>query len=52
MKRCCVDPDTVPLFGLRHYPTSWKVAGSIPDEVIIFFKLPNLPTLTMALGST
>jgi hypothetical protein len=22
---------------LRHYATSWKVAGSIPDEVIGFF---------------
>jgi hypothetical protein len=20
-----------------HYATSWKVAGSIPDEVIVFF---------------
>jgi hypothetical protein len=24
-----------------HYATSWKVAGFIPDEVIIFFDWPN-----------
>jgi hypothetical protein len=24
---------------LRHYAKSWKVAGSIPDEVIEFFQL-------------
>jgi hypothetical protein len=24
---------------LRHYATDWKVAGSIPDEVIEFFQL-------------
>jgi hypothetical protein len=23
---------------LRQYATNWKVAGSIPDEVIFFFK--------------
>jgi hypothetical protein len=28
---------------LRHYATGWKVAGSIPDEVIGFFNWPNLP---------
>jgi hypothetical protein len=37
---------------LRHYATSRKVAGSIPDEVIGFFNLPNLSSRTMALGST
>jgi hypothetical protein len=37
---------------LRHYATSWKVAGSIPDEVIGFFNLPNPSSRTMALGST
>jgi hypothetical protein len=26
---------------LRHYATSWKVAGSIPDEVSGFFNWPN-----------
>jgi hypothetical protein len=32
--------------------TSWKVVGSIPDEVIGFFNWPNLSSHTMALGST
>jgi hypothetical protein len=35
----------------RHYATSWKVAGSNPNEVTFFF-LPNHSSLTMALGST
>jgi hypothetical protein len=37
---------------LRHYATSRKVAGLIPDEVIGFFNLPNPSSRTMALGST
>jgi hypothetical protein len=37
---------------LRHYATSRKVAGSIPDEVIGFLNLPNPSSRTMALGST
>jgi hypothetical protein len=37
---------------LRHYATSRKVAGSIPDEVIGFFNLPNPSSRTMAQGST
>jgi hypothetical protein len=37
---------------LRHYATSRKVAGSIPDEVIWFFNWPNPSSRTMALGST
>jgi hypothetical protein len=37
---------------LRHYATSWKVAGSIPDEVITFFNQPNPSSHTIALGST
>jgi hypothetical protein len=37
---------------LRHYSTSRKVAGSIPDEVIGFFNLPNHSSRTMTLGST
>jgi hypothetical protein len=37
---------------LRHYATSRKFAGSIPDEVIGFFNWPNLSGRTMALGST
>jgi hypothetical protein len=36
---------------LRHYATSWKVTGSIPD-VIGFFNLPNPSSRNMALGST
>jgi hypothetical protein len=36
----------------RHYATSWKVAGSIPDEVIGFFNLSNPSSHTMVLGST
>jgi hypothetical protein len=35
----------------RHYTTSRKVAGSIPDEVIGFFNWPNYFSRTMALGS-
>jgi hypothetical protein len=37
---------------LRHYATSRKVAGSIPDEVIGFFNWPNHSSRTMALGLT
>jgi hypothetical protein len=37
---------------MRKYVTSQKVVGSIPDEVIIFFNLPNPSSRTMALGST
>jgi hypothetical protein len=37
---------------LRHYATSWNVAGSIPHEVIEFFNLPNPSSRNMALGST
>jgi hypothetical protein len=37
---------------LRHYATSRNVAGSIPDEIIGFFKWPNPSSRTMALGST
>jgi hypothetical protein len=37
---------------LRHYATSRKVVGSIPDEVIGFFSWPNLSSRTMDLGST
>jgi hypothetical protein len=33
---------------LSHYATSQKVAGSIPDEIIGFYNLPN----PLALGST
>jgi hypothetical protein len=29
-----------------------RLRGSIPDEVIGFFNLPNLSSSTMALGST
>jgi hypothetical protein len=32
--------------------TSRKVAGSIPDEVLGFFNLPNPSSRAMALGST
>jgi hypothetical protein len=37
---------------MRHYATSWKAAGSSPDEVIGFFNSPNPSRGTMALGST
>jgi hypothetical protein len=37
---------------LRHYATSRKVAGSIPDEVIGFLNWPNTSGRTVALGST
>jgi hypothetical protein len=36
---------------LRHYATSWKVAGSFPDDVIGFFNCPNPSSRTMDLGS-
>jgi hypothetical protein len=37
---------------LRHYATSQKVAGSIPDQVIGIFNCPNLSSRTMAMVST
>jgi hypothetical protein len=37
------------LSSLRHCATRWEVAGPIPDAVGIF-SLPNLSSLTMALG--
>jgi hypothetical protein len=37
---------------LRYYAISRKVASSIPDEIIGFFKWPNHSRRTMALGST
>jgi hypothetical protein len=40
--RCC----------LRHYATSRKVEGLIPDDVIGFFNWPYLSSRTLALGST
>jgi hypothetical protein len=36
----------------RHYATSWKVTGSIPDEVIWFFNWSNPSSRTTALGLT
>jgi hypothetical protein len=35
-----------------HYASTEKVAGSIPNEDIEFFNLPNPSSRTMALGST
>jgi hypothetical protein len=40
-----------PVHGL-HYATCRKVAGSITDEIIGFFKLPNPSSRTMVLEST
>jgi hypothetical protein len=37
--------------SLRHYGTSWKVVGSIPDEVIGFLNSPNPSSRTMTLVS-
>jgi hypothetical protein len=37
---------------LRHYATSRKVAGSIPDEVLGFFNWPNPSSRITALGAT
>jgi hypothetical protein len=37
---------------MRHYATSRKVAGSIPNEVIGLFNWPNPSSLSMALWST
>jgi hypothetical protein len=36
----------------RYCAASWKVVGSIPDEVMGFFNSPNPSSLTMALGVT
>jgi hypothetical protein len=55
-----VDPRAiVPLEGLgqlkkiqRHNATSRKIAGFIPDEVIVLFSWRNPSSHTMALGST
>jgi hypothetical protein len=41
-----------PVAYLKHYATSRKVAGSIPDEVIGVFSWSNPSSRTMALGST
>jgi hypothetical protein len=38
--------------NLKHLITSRKVAGSIPDEDIGFFNLPNPSSSTVALGFT
>jgi hypothetical protein len=40
------------LCWLRHYATSRKAAGSIPNDVIEFFNLPNPSSRTVVLGST
>jgi hypothetical protein len=37
---------------LRHYATSRKVTGEIPDEDNGIFNRPNLSSRTVALGST
>jgi hypothetical protein len=37
---------------LRHYATSQKVVGSIPNEVTGFFSWPNPSSHIMVLGST
>jgi hypothetical protein len=37
---------------LKHYATSQKVVGSIPDEVIGFFNWPNPSNRNMVLGLT
>jgi hypothetical protein len=37
---------------LRHYATSRKVAGSIPDEATGFFNWPKHSSHIIALGST
>jgi hypothetical protein len=34
----------------RHYATSWNVAGSIPDEVIVLFYLPYPSSSATTLG--
>jgi hypothetical protein len=36
----------------KHYATSWKVTGSIPDVIIGFFNWPNPSGHTTALGLT
>jgi hypothetical protein len=52
--RNCKETNSVPADNWtlvqRHYATSRKVAGSIPDEVIRFFNWPNPSSRTVALG--
>ena len=43
---------TVLIINLRHYVTSWKVASSIPDGVIIIFHRHNPSGRAMAPGLT
>jgi hypothetical protein len=52
IKGAIFDKKILPIVLFRHYATSWKVAGSIPDEIIGFFNWPNPSSCTMALGST
>jgi hypothetical protein len=42
-------PDYMPPHPRRTSNLSWKVAGSIPDEVIGFFNWPNPSSCTTAL---
>jgi hypothetical protein len=49
---CLLDSKLIFDSWLRHYAISLNVAGSIPDEVIKYFKSPNASCRTMALGST
>jgi hypothetical protein len=39
------------MFYGGHYATSRKVAGSIPDEVIVFLNLPNPSSRIVTLSS-
>jgi hypothetical protein len=44
--------ESIHCLSLRHSTTSWKVAGSIHDEVMGVFNLYNPSSRTMTLGST
>jgi hypothetical protein len=51
--RLCLDSATGTRYRrLRHYASSRKVAGSIPDAVIGFLNWPNPSSRIMVLGST
>lgn len=40
------------VYMVKTYGTSWKVAGSVPNVVIEFFKLRYPSSCSMALGFT
>jgi hypothetical protein len=52
VENCLRDGGEIVSLTLRHYDTSRKVAGSIPDEIIGIFNWPNPSSRIRVLGST